>query len=166
MSSSQQMTITADEINTIANIKANIFEKTKLPLDNLKISYRGKQLEDHRTLAHYNTKRALFACQLRPQRQDARQNTDITLDVEHVPRCSSSSRSCLDAKNINADRMYIVTGDQILNDDQDVTEVVRHGKDLGMHVGKRAGHVILGPIMRTAVKRRAADRDQTDDHWI
>ncbi|XP_038069439.1 putative leucine-rich repeat-containing protein DDB_G0290503 [Patiria miniata] len=149
MSSSQQMTITADEINTIANIKANIFEKTKLPLDNLKISYRGKQLEDHRTLAHYNIEEGAVlhvSCALNVKMHAT--NTDINLDVEPGATVQQLKQILSRRKNINADRMYIVTGDQILNDDQDVTEVVRHGKDLGMHVGNVLVMSSSGQIMR------------------
>ncbi|XP_022111357.1 trichohyalin-like [Acanthaster planci] len=162
LSSNQQLAITADEVNTIANIKANIFEKTKLPLDNMKISYRGKQLEDHRTLAHYNIEEGtilLVSCSLVIKMHAT--NTDIGLDVEPGATVQQLKQLLARRKNLSADRMYIVCGDQILNDDQDVTEVVRNGKELGMHVGNVLVMSSSGQIVHSDTEAQQGG-DQTD----
>lgn len=50
----KNITLDIDDTNTIGSIKQKIFEKEGIPVDQQRIVFNGKQLEDDQTVGNYN----------------------------------------------------------------------------------------------------------------
>ncbi|XP_033636532.1 uncharacterized protein LOC117297546 [Asterias rubens] len=156
LSETEELVITADEINTTANIKATIFERTKIPLDHIKISYKNKQLEDYRTLSHYNIDEGAIlqvTCPVVVQLLPA--GTDINVDVEPGMTVTHLKPLLARKKNLPIEKMYLVCGDQVLADDQDVIELLRANKDITMHVGNVLVMSSSGQLTQESAENKA-----------
>ena len=50
----KSLTLEVTDTDTIASIKQKIFEKDGIPIDQQRLVFNGKQLEDGQTIADYN----------------------------------------------------------------------------------------------------------------
>ncbi len=115
-------------------------------------------MEDYRTLSHYNIDEGAIlqvscpvAVQLFPG------GTSINVDVEPGMTVHQLKPLLARKKNLQVDKMYLVCGDQVLADDQDVLDLLRANKEISMHVGNVLIMSSSGQLIQEACEDKPDD---------